>query len=110
MEQRYKWQHNNPRKATAQPLSDVIADLLRMYKLQGKYNEVRLADGWNVVMGTMIASKTSQEIKPYVRNRKLFVSIFSPPLKHQLTLSKSLVIKKMNEYAGSEVIDDVVFL
>lgn len=58
-------------------------------------------------MGSPIAKRTS---KIYFQENKLFVKLNSAPLKHELTMSKSKIIKMLNEDAGSNVIEEIIFL
>jgi hypothetical protein len=44
----------------------------------------------------------------YVKDRKLFVKIHSSVMRNELTMIKPDIIRRLNETAGSEVIDDVI--
>ncbi|MEI6815361.1 MAG: DUF721 domain-containing protein [Bacteroidota bacterium] len=95
------------RKTNEQSLKDVIQDLLNAYKLKGKLNEFRLVKSWEKVMGTTIASRTSDI---FIRNQTLFIRIASAPLKNQLFLSKTEVMKMLNDEAGEIIITNMVLL
>jgi predicted nucleic acid-binding Zn ribbon protein len=87
-------------------LGDVIREMIENYRMEGKLNEVKLLHSWEKVVGDMIARHT-RDLK--IINRKLFVSVDSPALRNELTYSRGEIVKKLNEEAGAEVIDDIVF-
>ena len=97
----------NSRQADIVPLKDSIKALLKVYRLQGKLNEVTVVANWEKVMGKAVALKT-KEI--YVSNGKLFVRLTSAPLKHELVMAKTRVLELINAAVGEVVVKEVVFL
>ncbi|QNH62272.1 DUF721 domain-containing protein [Hymenobacter sediminicola] len=97
----------NSRQADIVPLKDSIKALLKVYRLQGKLNEVTVVANWEKVMGKAVALKT-KEI--YVSNGKLFVRLTSAPLKHELVMAKTRVLELINAAVGETVVKEVVFL
>ena len=95
------------RKADVSPLKDCIKELLDVYKLNGKINQTNIIASWEKIMGASIAKRTS---KIYFQENKLFVKLNSAPLKQELTMSKSKIIKMLNEDAGSNVVEEIIFL
>jgi hypothetical protein len=45
-----------------------------------------------------------------VKQGKLFVRLTSAPLKHELVMAKTRVVEMINEAAGADVIQEVIFL
>ena len=88
-----------------QSLKNAIGDFLKNANLSGKLAEQKVIDGWEKIMGKMIAKHTRQ-ISIY--DKKLFLQIDSAPLKQELFYSREKIIKMMNEEAGEEVIKEVV--
>ena len=88
-----------------QSLKNAIGDFLKTANLSGKLAEQKVIDGWEKIMGKMIAKHTRQ-ISIY--DKKLFLQIDSAPLKQELFYSREKIIKMMNEEAGEEVIKEVV--
>ena len=88
-----------------QSLKNAIGDFLKAANLSGKLAEQKVIDGWEKIMGKMIAKHTRQ-ISIY--DKKLFLQIDSAPLKQELFYSREKIIKMMNEEAGEEVIKEVV--
>jgi hypothetical protein len=95
------------RRATDTTVKEAIDELLRVYRLRGKFDETHVVYAWGQVMGQAIARRTE---KVYVQDRKLFLQITSPSLANELLLSKSRIIELLNEEVKAEVIDDVIFL
>lgn len=104
---RKPYSSENARKSDIVPLKDGITALLRAYRIQGKLNEVTVVASWEKVMGKAVAMKTQQV---YVSNSKLFVRLSSAPLKHELVMAKTQVLKNLNAEVGEDIIKEVVFL
>jgi|SRR5690554_4429413 len=88
-------------------IKDAIHQLLDTYKIRRKYDETSLISAWPQLIGPAIANRTK---KIYIRDGKLFVQVESAVVKHELTLMRSQILHRLNEYVGHEVIDDVVIL
>ena len=88
-------------------LKDAIAQMLNVYKLKRKFDETSLIAAWPDIMGKAIANRT-KEI--FIRDRKLFIRVESSVIKNELVMMRSNIIDKMNEHAGSSVIDEVIIL
>ena len=89
------------------PLKEAIEQLLNVYKLRRKFDETSLIAAWPELMGKAVANRTSQL---YIRDRKLFIRVESSVLKNELVMIRSEIVKRMNERAGSKVLDDIVFV
>ena len=95
------------RKADIQPLKESIQDLLKAYRIQGKISQQQVVAGWEKIMGKGIALKTKEL---FFKDRKLFITLTSAPLKPELNLSKTKVIQLINQEIGQDYIQEVVFL
>jgi hypothetical protein len=89
------------------PLKEAIEQLLKVYKLKRKFDETSLIAAWPDLMGRAVANRTSQL---YIRERKLFIRVESSVLKNELLMIRSEIVKRMNERAGSSVLDEIVFI
>ena len=74
-------------------------------QLWQKILEIRIQRAWSEMLGPMIM-KSTQNL--YVKNRVLYVFINSSVLRNELVLSRKRLLKSLNEYAGAEVIRDIV--
>jgi predicted nucleic acid-binding Zn ribbon protein len=95
------------RKSDSSSLKEAIEYLLRVYKLQAKYDETYITAHWEEIMGKPIAARTQQV---YVSNQKLFLKLDSAPLKKELMMAKQPLIELINKAAHQELIKEVVFL
>lgn len=73
--------------------------------MKGKLSEINIINGWEKLVGALIAKNTS---KIYFKNSKLFLHIDSAPLRTELNYQKSKLVDMVNKEAGEELITDVV--
>jgi predicted nucleic acid-binding Zn ribbon protein len=89
------------------PLKEAIEQMLRVYKLKRKFDETSLIAFWPEMVGKSVANRTKNI---YIKDRKLYIRLESSVIKHELLMIRSQILDKMNEKAGSSVIDEIVFL
>ncbi|MBP1641267.1 MAG: hypothetical protein H6Q17_2850 [Bacteroidetes bacterium] len=95
------------KRQNAQTLGDAIRVFLAEKKsFNHKLMENRVVNSWNEIMGSTVASYTSNV---EIRRQKLYVTLTSSVLRHSLSLSKDEIISKINRVMGDEVVADVVF-
>ncbi|MGV3706776.1 MAG: DUF721 domain-containing protein [Arcticibacter sp.] len=95
------------RKTNDKPIKEAIEQMLRVYKLKRKFDETSLVAAWPEMMGPAVANRTRQL---YIREKKLFIRVESSVLKNELVMIRSQILEKMNERAGSQVLEEIVFL
>lgn len=95
------------RKPNDKSIKEAMDQLLKVYKLQRKFDETSLIAAWPELMGQAIANRT-KEI--YIRDKKLFLRIESSVIKNELMMMRTQIIENMNERAGGEVILEMVLL
>ena len=88
-------------------LKEVIEQMLSVYKLKRKFDETALIAFWPEMVGKSVANRTTNI---YVRDRRLYLRLESSVIKHELLMMRTQIIDKLNEHAGSKVIDEIVFL
>lgn len=88
-------------------MKEALAQMLKAYRLKGKYDETFAISSWEEVMGKAIANRT-KEI--FIRDKKLFLRLESAVIKSQLVMMRSQIIENLNEKAGAEVVTEIVFL
>ena len=93
-------------KRDEQNIKDVIGSFLKTSRLSGKLANQKIIDGWEKIMGKMIAKHTKQ-ISIY--DKKLYLHLDSAPLKQELFYSREKIVQMLNEEAGEEVIKEIVF-
>lgn len=94
------------RDSNAAPLKDVIDKLLRAYRLDGKMKEIDVLNAWPEMMGTAVANRT-KEI--YIKNKTLFLTMDSSVMRDELHHGKEIIIQRVNQQAGYEIINAIWF-
>ena len=74
-------------------------------KLWQKILEIRIQRAWGEILGPGILQSTQHL---YVKNQVLYVFLNSSVLRNELLLNRKRLLQKLNEFAGAEVIRDIV--
>jgi len=85
-------------------IGEVIEKLMKAYQLDGKLKEVEVISKWEEMMGRAVFVRTKNI---YIKNRILYLSIDSSVMREELLYGKSVIIHRVNEVAGFEMIHDV---
>ena len=94
------------RSAEEQPLKEIIDKFLKAYAWDGKMKEMDLVAAWPELMGIAVANRT-KEIR--IQNKKLYLTIDSSVMREELLLGKQIIIDRLNEFAGQEIVTDIWF-
>ncbi len=95
------------RKSSISTVGESLKELLKAYRIQGKFDATRLTSSWERLMGRPIARRTK---RVFIKDRKLFVELSSAPLKHQLVLSKDIILDIFEREFGQNMVDDIIFI
>ena len=94
------------RSAEEQPLKEVIDKFLKAYAWDGKMKEMDVVAAWPELMGIAVANRT-KEIR--IQSKKLYLTIDSSVMREELLLGKQIIIDRLNQYAGQEIVNDIWF-
>lgn len=94
------------RNANEAPLKDVLDRWLKAYGLEDKMKEMEVINAWPELMGVAVANRT-KEIS--IKNGKLVLKLDSSVMRDELLHGKSIIIQRVNEFAGKEIIFDIWF-
>lgn len=97
---------DNMRRTNSEAVGDLIRQYLRQQGLETPLNEYRLIQGWEHVMGPVIARYTKDLT---IRNQTLYVQLTSPVLRQELHMQRRELAIRLNAYVGAQVIADIVF-
>ena len=86
-------------------ISEVINELISHYKIGDKLNETRIIAAWREVLGPL--AKPTDEL--YINNKVLFVKLSSSVVRNELYMMRSVLVRRLNEKVGGEIITDIVF-
>jgi predicted nucleic acid-binding Zn ribbon protein len=87
-------------------IRELILRNLRMQGLETPLQQKRLVDAWPTVAGELIASYTNGVS---IRNQTLWVHLTSPALRADLSMQRTELVRRLNDYVGSQVITDIRF-
>ena len=94
------------KRTQALPVGEILHDFYKENPLlKQKILEVRIQRAWGEVLGPMIMRSTQ---KLFVKNRVLHVFLNSSVLRNELLLNRKRLLKNLNDYAGEEVIGDII--
>ena len=88
------------------PLGSIIDKLMKAYGFEKKLKELDVIDAWPELMGKAVAHRT-KSLK--IRNKVLYISMDSSVMREELLHGKSIIILRVNEFAGTELITDIWF-
>lgn len=87
------------------PLGDLIKEFYEQHRGSDYLDEIKAINSWPKVVGPFIASHT---IDLSIKDGRLFVRVDSDALRSELSYSKSLLMKNLNEMVGKEMIHEIV--
>lgn len=93
-------------KRDVKTLHDLIMRNLREQGLETPLLQKRLVESWPLVAGPAIERYTRDVV---IRNQTLYVHLTNPALRADLSMRRAELVKKLNDYVGSQVIADVRF-
>ena len=86
-------------------LGEALKKFLEKSRIKNSIQSMQIEDHWLKLMGETIAKYTDRiEIK----NGTLFIYTEVAPLKNELVFQKELIVKRINESLGNDVVKDVV--
>ena len=87
------------------PLGELIKEFFEQHRGSNYLDEMTVVNSWSKVVGPFIASHT---IDLSIKNGVLFVRVDSDALRSELSYSKSLLMKNLNEMVGKEIVKEIV--
>lgn len=94
------------KRTNAETVGQIIQHYLKTEKLDTKIYELQVAELWADVVGSGVNRYT---VNRYVKDGCLFVRLSSATLRNELMLGRSVLVKRLNEAVGREVIKDIIF-
>ena len=93
------------RRSKTISIADALSDYIKEMNFEGKINEMGVINSWESIVGKSIAIHTK---KLYIKSGVLYVHLNSSVVRNELHMLKQPLMRKINEKAGSEVINDIV--
>lgn len=93
------------RKSNDITIKDAIEALMDHYHIGDRYRFEQVKQKWEEIVGKMIAQRTEKMTLKY---KTLYITVNSSVIKQELQMMKTLIIKRVNEEAGKEIITSVI--
>lgn len=87
-------------------IGELLPEFLRNEGLETPLLQKRLIDSWGAVVGAPIAAYCGEK---FIKNQTLFVKLQNPALRADLTMNRSILVRRLNEQVGAQVIADIRF-
>ncbi|MCS7004535.1 MAG: DUF721 domain-containing protein [Cytophagales bacterium] len=89
------------------PISQVFEEFLKEINCQKTFQQKRLKAEWAQIVGHGIAQKTTEL---YFRGNRLYIKIASAPLRNELNMSKSELLKAIYSHFQEIIVDEIIIL
>lgn len=87
-------------------LGELLPEFLRNEGLETPLQQKRLLDSWDSVVGNSIAGYCGEK---FIKNQTLYVKIQNPALRADLTMNRAILVNRLNQTVGAQVISDIRF-
>ena len=87
-------------------IQELLPEILRHEGLETPLRQQRLLSSWDEVIGQSLVQYTGER---FIKNQTLFVKVNNPALRADLTMGRSMLVRRLNEKAGAQVIVDIKF-
>ncbi|MDE6340090.1 MAG: DUF721 domain-containing protein [Muribaculaceae bacterium] len=87
-------------------IGDVLRQTIHECNMEARLAEVRAIELWRPIVGEHLAKLCG---RPTVSNGVMRISVPGASLRHELTMSRSSIIKLMNSRLGKSVIKEIKF-
>ena len=93
-------------KRKVKSIAELLPQFLREEGLETPLLQRRLLNAWDEVVGKPIAQYTGEK---FIKNQTLCIKILNPALRADLSMSRGMLVKRLNEAVGAQVIADIRF-
>lgn len=87
-------------------IAELLPEFLRNEGLETPLQQKRLINSWDTVVGAPIAAYCGEK---FIKNQTLYVKVTNAALRADLTMSRSSLVRRLNEQVGAMVIADIRF-
>jgi len=89
-----------------QTIGAAIKEWLKANGMEEKWDETRLLEEWDQVVGPVISKHTTSK---RIDKSVLYIRLDSASLRHELGYARDKLRKQLNNLAGREIIKTIVF-
>lgn len=92
------------RDSNGMPLKGLVDRFLKAYGLEGKMEEMNIINNWEEIVGKAIANRTKSV---RIHEKVLYIDLTSSVMRDELQAAKSVIMQKVNAYAGKDLVMNV---
>lgn len=93
------------KKSNLVKLGDAISQILKQEQLDVKIARFSVKNGWKDIVGELIARHTA-EIS--FREKTIYLTLNSAALKEELSYRKEELLRNINTFCGSRLVDTII--
>jgi predicted nucleic acid-binding Zn ribbon protein len=94
------------KKKTPRPLGSLMSDVCRKIGMTQAYEEYKMLQIWDGVVGDAIAKITAVE---KMKEGDLYVKVMNPSWRMELNFRKRDIVSRLNKAIGYEMIRTIIF-
>lgn len=87
-------------------IDTVIRTLIKSWGIENKMKELDIIDAWPELMGKGVAHRTE---RLYISNKVLYIKLNSSVMREELQFGRNIIVGRINEFAGYEIVKDIWF-
>lgn len=95
------------KRVEAEQLGDVLRRAIEEDNLTQRLQETRAVSLWPAIVGRDLAARTA---RPEVKKGVMYIGVPNAALRSELTMTRSRIVKIMNNALHQEVIKDIRFI
>lgn len=95
------------KRTEAMSIGDVLRLTVQECNMTQRLDEQKAIAMWSRVVGDMLASQCR---RPVVKAGVMTVSVPAAPLRHELTMNRSALLRHINDALGRDVISEIRFV
>ncbi|MBN2349594.1 MAG: DUF721 domain-containing protein [Bacteroidales bacterium] len=93
-------------KSNTKRIGEVLREYVESLRMSKKLKEVDIVSHWEEFMGKSVARRTQ---KIYINNKTLYIHLTSSVLRNELLMMRQMIIDRINDRAGENIINKIVF-
>ncbi len=93
------------RRSKTISLAEALKDYIREMNMEEKLIEVNLVNSWEELVGKAISARTT---RIYIKENTLYIHLNSSVVRNELLMLREVLMEKLNEKAGFEIIKGIV--
>lgn len=86
-------------------ISELVLATCREEGLETPLNEHRLIKAWSQILGPAVNNYTKEL---FIKNQILYVQLTSSVLRQELMMNRKILVRRLNDHVGAQVITDIV--